>query len=184
MTSTELSKFLSFILRHEPEKIGLTMDKQGWADISELLVKSAQHNEVFDRDALQAVVDSSDKQRFAISDDGLKIRAQQGHSSQQVALDFVPQTPPDVLFHGTASRFLAQIREQGLQPQARHHVHLSCDMATATAVGERHGKAVVLSVNAAQMHAAGHEFYLSGNGVWLCQHVPVKYLGFSTEEWD
>ena len=182
MTPTQLSKFLSLILRHEPEKIGLTMDKQGWAEISDLLVKSAQHNVVFDRDALQAVVDNSDKQRFAISDDGLKIRAQQGHSSKQVDLDFVPQTPPDVLYHGTASRFIASIREHGLQPQTRHHVHLSSDMVTATAVGARHGKVVVLSINAAQMHAAGHEFYLSGNGVWLCQHVPLEYLGFDAEE--
>ncbi len=182
MTPTQLSKFLSFILRHEPEKIGLTMDNQGWADISEILVKSAAHNVLFDCDALQAVVDHNDKQRFAISDDGLKIRAQQGHSSKQVDLDLLPQTPPDVLFHGTASRFMASIRAQGLQPQARHHVHLSSDMATAITVGQRHGKVVVLSIDAAQMHAAGHEFYLSGNGVWLCQHVPLEYLSIKTEE--
>ena len=178
MDATSLSKFLSFVLRHQPEKIGLTMDNQGWANISELLVKSAAHDMVFTREQLQAVVDNSDKQRFAISADGLCIRAQQGHSTAQVDLTLVAQTPPEYLFHGTASRFMDNIRAQGLLPQSRHHVHLSSNIATATQVGERHGKVVVLTIAAAKMQAAGHEFYLSGNGVWLCKHVPTAFIDF------
>jgi putative RNA 2'-phosphotransferase len=124
---------------------------------------------------LQQVVEYNDKKRFAFNEDGTKIRASQGHSLE-VELDYQPQKPPAVLFHGTTERFLDAILEQGLQKRRRHHVHLSPDVETAANVGRRHGKPVVLAVQAARMHAEGHLFFCSANGVWLTEAVPPKYL--------
>ena len=170
-----LSKFVSLVLRHEPERIGLTLDAQGWASVNELLDAASRHGTVLTREKLERIVAENEKQRFAFSDDGLRIRARQGHSLD-VDLELVAKIPPDTLFHGTATRFLESIRATGLESRSRQHVHLSRDEATAVQVGQRHGKPVVLKVRAGQMHAAGHEFYLSENQVWLTARVPPEFL--------
>lgn len=170
------SKFLSLVLRHEPEKIGLQLDQQGWAAIDELLSKANPHLPLTHA-LLHQIVSTSDKQRFAISEDGLRIRANQGHSVQ-VELDLPPQTPPELLYHGTATRFLDSIRQQGLLRGERHHVHLSAQIDTALTVGKRHGQPVILTIKAAQMQQAGHVFFCSQNSVWLTDHVPVEFLVF------
>lgn len=169
------SKFLSLILRHEPGKIGLALDAQGWADVADLLTKLAAHGKRLTRGQLEAIVRSCDKQRFAFSPDGKRIRANQGHSVE-VDLDLPPAVPPEVLFHGTADRFLESIRAGGLIKGARHHVHLSAELRTAQKVGQRHGRLVVLEVAAGEMHRVGHSFFLSANGVWLVDAVPPQFL--------
>ena len=172
------SKFLSLILRHAPEKIGLALDPQGWADIGQLLALAAQHGRGLSREQLDEVVGRDSKTRYAISDDGLRIRANQGHSLSAVDIGLPPSTPPAVLYHGTASRFVDAIRAGGLLAGSRKHVHLSSNHETAVAVGARHGKPVVLTVDAAAMQAQGHVFYVSDNGVWLTPAVPVAFIGF------
>ncbi|NVI85293.1 RNA 2'-phosphotransferase [Janthinobacterium sp. BJB401] len=173
------SKFLSLILRHAPEKIGLTLDAQGWADIGQLLALAAQHGRRLSREQLDEVVARDSKTRYAISADGFRIRANQGHTLAAVDIALPPATPPATLYHGTASRFVEAIRAGGLLPGSRNHVHLSSSRETAVAVGARHGKPVVLTVDAAAMRAQGHAFYVSDNGVWLTQVVPVAFIGFS-----
>jgi putative RNA 2'-phosphotransferase len=175
MNNTSISKFLSLVLRHKPEEIGLTLDANGWASIAELIDLAAQRGTRLSRPLIESIVAESDKQRFAISADGTKIRANQGHSVE-IALGLAPQTPPEQLFHGTAARFLDSIRASGLHSASRQHVHLSTDHATAEKVGSRHGKPVVLSVASGQMARDGHVFYLSENGVWLTAAVPAEYL--------
>jgi putative RNA 2'-phosphotransferase len=173
---TEISKFLSFVLRHKPETIGLTLDQEGWAEISVLIACAAGHGRTLDDALIQAVAETSDKKRFSLSDDGLRIRAAQGHSSAGVAMTYDERVPPPLLYHGTATRFLDAILAEGLRPGSRHHVHLSWDEATAIAVGQRHGKPVVLRVDAAAMHGQGHKFHLSENNVWLTAHVPPQFI--------
>lgn len=172
-----VSKFLSLILRHAPDKIGLTLDPNGWADVAELLRLMALNGKKVSRDVLEQVVAENDKKRFAFSEDGLRIRASQGHSIE-IELDLPPAIPPDTLYHGTATRFIDSIRLEGLKPGSRQHVHLSKDIATATKVGQRHGKPVVLIVRANDMISAGHTFYLSANEVWLTSHVPTEFIDF------
>jgi putative RNA 2'-phosphotransferase len=172
-----ISKFLSLVLRHKPETIGISLDRDGWARVDELIAAANRAGLPLDEASLRDVVEQNDKQRFAFSDDGLRIRASQGHSLP-VDLDLEPLAPPQVLYHGTASRFLNSIRRQGLVPRGRMHVHLSPDEPTAVRVGKRHGKPVVLTVQAGRMHRDGFRFYLSANGVWLTQKVPVEYLVF------
>ncbi|MFO0812777.1 MAG: RNA 2'-phosphotransferase [Gemmatales bacterium] len=167
------SKFLSLVLRHHPEVIGLQLDEQGWASVAELLSKTEDRG--LTQELLQRVVAENDKKRFSFSADGLRIRANQGHSLE-VDLQLEPVIPPEVLFHGTATRFLESIFAQGLLPGSRQHVHLSADEATAMKVGSRHGKPVVLRVNAMAMSTAGYQFYRSANGVWLVHIVPVVFL--------
>ena len=169
------SKFLSLILRHQPEKIGLVLDANGWADIDELLRLSAAKGRPLTRALLEEVVVTNDKQRFVLSEDGTKIRANQGHSVS-VDLGLVPMVPPPVLFHGTATRFLESIRQQGLLKGSRQHVHLSPDEATAIKVGQRHGKPIVLKIAAGKMQRDGHQFFHSANDVWLTDHVPAACL--------
>lgn len=171
------SRFLSFVLRHRPDAIGLTLDPEGWADIDTLLQR-AQAQIPLTRDMIEAAVADNDKQRFSISDDGLRIRARQGHSIA-VDLKLPPRTPPARLYHGTATRFLDDILRDGLLRRSRQHVHLSSDPDTATTVGARHGRPVVLVVRADEMHAAGHVFHLSENGVWLTDAVPAAYLALA-----
>ena len=171
----QTSKFLSLILRHQPEKIGLTLDPQGWVAVDQLLAACTAHRHPLTREVLQKVVAENNKQRFAFSDDGLRIRASQGHS-QPVDLGYQAQVPPDVLYHGTATPNLPSIQVSGLEKRKRHHVHLSVDRETAIAVGKRYGQPVVLEVLAGQMAAAGLPFYVSANGVWLTDHVPPEYL--------
>jgi putative RNA 2'-phosphotransferase len=171
----KISKFLSLVLRHEPEKIGLELDSAGWVSVSQLLNASADHGFSINREELEFIVANNDKKRFAFSEDGSRIRASQGHSVE-VELDYQPTAPPDVLYHGTAFRFLPSIRSQGLLKGQRHHVHLSQDAKTAIAVGQRHGKPVVLKIRAGEMNRAGHSFFLSANGVWLTEHVPPDFF--------
>jgi putative RNA 2'-phosphotransferase len=173
--NVQLSKFLSLILRHQPDTIGLALDAQGWAVIDELIAKSDAAGTRFTRDDLLHVVQSSDKKRFSVSEDGQRIRAAQGHSVE-VELGLQPQEPPAVLYHGTATRFVDAILAEGLKPQSRQQVHLSADEATAQLVGQRHGKPVVLTVDALRMHAAGFKFYRADNGVWLADQVPSGFL--------
>jgi putative RNA 2'-phosphotransferase len=172
-----ISKFLSQILRHRPDKIGLSLDENGWADVAALLEKVAEKGTVIDRKTLQMVVDTNDKKRFAFSDDGLRIRASQGHSID-IDLDLKPQAPPETLFHGTAESSLKSIRREGLLPMRRQHVHLSKDLETAQKVGGRHGKVVVLTINTGEMARQQYKFYLSDNSVWLTDSVPVSFIVF------
>lgn len=171
------SKFLSLVLRHEPGKIGLTLDEQGWVKVDELLAAMNRHGHGIDYDTLEEVVDTNDKKRFAFSDDGEQIRASQGHSVE-VNLGYVPVVPPEILYHGTVARFLGAIQEGGLRKGQRHHVHLSTSQQTASQVGQRRGAPVLLKVRAKEMHAVGHEFYLSANGVWLTDEVPAEFVEF------
>jgi len=171
----QISKFLSLVLRHKPEEIGLHLDAQGWANIEQLIAGAQQAQVPLDRATLFEVVASSDKQRFSISEDQQRIRANQGHSIP-VDLNLKACQPPDTLYHGTATRFLEPILAQGLCKQARQHVHLSERQSTALAVGSRYGKAVLLRVDAAAMQAQGHLFYVSENQVWLVDAVPAEYL--------
>lgn len=170
-----VSKLLSLVLRHQPERIGVTLDPSGWVSIDELLAACARHGTVISRDELDEVVATSPKQRFALDASGTAIRANQGHSVD-VDLGLEPAVPPVLLFHGTARRSLERILEQGLIPMARQHVHLSVDVATATTVGTRHGPPVVLEVAARALHDGGHPFLRSANGVWLVSHVPAGFL--------
>ncbi len=172
-----ISKFLSLVLRHKPEEIGITLDPDGWTDVGELLEAMRRHGRGISRETLDEVVATNDKKRFALSPDGLRIRASQGHSVE-VDLGLQPVEPPEVLYHGTVERFLASIRGQGLLKGNRQHVHLSADRATAEKVGLRRGKPVVLVVESGRMHQAGREFFLSANGVWLTDSVPPEYLRF------
>ncbi|EFO28946.1 putative RNA 2'-phosphotransferase [Roseibium sp. TrichSKD4] len=176
MTTTdklkEISKFLSYVLRHKPEAIGLSMDEAGWVAIDEILEKA---NRPISRELIEQIVAENDKQRFAISSDGRQLRANQGHSVS-VDLKLKPKEPPAELFHGTASRFLDSIFEKGLVPGTRQHVHLSANVETALKVGQRHGKPVILAVPALEMHQSGHFFFLSENGVWLTHAVPANKL--------
>ena len=173
--TVKVSKYLSKHLRHQPERIGLTLDASGWVEIDDLLAATAAHNFRITREELDHVVASNDKKRFAI--EGTRIRASQGHSIE-VDLALPPATPPAYLYHGTVAANLDAIRAEGLRPMNRHDVHLSPDRETATRVGARRGRPVVLSVDTGAMHRDGHVFHVSANGVWLTQAVPPQYLRF------
>lgn len=173
MDIKKISKYLSFILRHQPDSIGLVLSDEGWADINELIGKTRKFK--LTRESLDIVVETNDKKRFLISDDGLRIKANQGHSIQ-VKLELESVTPPDVLLHGTAERFTESIFKQGLTKQQRHHVHLSETVQTAMSVGARYGKPVLLQVDAMRMHEDGFTFFKTENNVWLVECVPVDYL--------
>ena len=175
--ATKISKFLSLVLRHKPDAIGISLDDAGWIDVPTLLAAAARHGMNFSRDELAQVVTSSDKQRFAISEDTTRIRANQGHSVS-IELGLQPVAPPELLYHGTATRFLPAIRVQGLLKMQRQHVHLHHDLATASAVGTRHGKLAMLQIRTGEMHRAGHAFFLSANGVWLTDAVPPEFILF------
>jgi putative RNA 2'-phosphotransferase len=170
---TATSRFLSYVLRHNPAAIGLTLQDGGWVDVDSLLAAMARHRRPIDRRTLERLVAGTDKQRF--QRDGDRIRAAQGHSLP-VDLHLDPVTPPAVLYHGTADRFLTDIMANGLVPGRRNHVHLSADPRTATAVGARHGRPVVLAIDAAGMHHDGHVFHHAANGVWLTTHIPPQWI--------
>lgn len=172
-----LSKFLSLVLRHHPESIGVTLDKAGWVEVTPLLAACAAHGRSMTHDELYRVVGENDKQRFALSADRTRIRASQGHSVP-VALDYAAAVPPDVLFHGTVAATLEGIRKHGLLKRGRQHVHLSASREVAQQVGARRGKPVILEVRAAAMCGRGFQFFRSPNGVWLIDHVPSEYLSF------
>jgi len=171
------SKFLSYVLRHKPETIGLALDAEGWCAIDQLIRLAKEQGTGLTRELLLETVAANDKKRFALSPDGSRIRANQGHSIQ-VNLNLRPQTPPQILLHGTATRFESSIRAQGLVAGSRQLVHLSIDRETAFQVGKRYGKPLLLEVEALAMSRSGHEFFMSANGIWLTRAVPAVYLRF------
>lgn len=172
----EISKFLSYALRHEPHAIGIQLDSNGWANIDELIQGAQKNGRILDRNSIQKVVDTNEKKRFSISDDGQCIRAVQGHSTPAVILQHTEKEPPEFLYHGTAIRFMNSINEKGLVPGLRHHVHLSQDEQAATEVGKRYGKPAVLKIEALQMHQQGFKFFQADNGVWLVDYIPIHFI--------
>ncbi len=171
----KISKYLSRHLRHQPDRIGIKLAPGGWVAVDELLAACKKHQFPINRAQLNEVVANNDKKRFSFDSTGTLIRANQGHSIE-VDLQLEPVVPPNVLYHGTSAGAVESILQTGLNKMSRHHVHLSSDIATAKAVGARHGKPVVFTVDAATMHQAGYEFYCSENGVWLVDRVPPEYL--------
>jgi len=174
MGLTETSKFLSLILRHKPEVIGITLDEHGWADVEEVIAGISKTRE-FDRDMLVEIVRTDQKQRYSFNEDATLIRANQGHSVP-VDVELETAKPPQILWHGTGEKYVSSIQKMGLLPKSRLYVHISEDMETAYKVGQRHGKAVVYRVLAGKMMEDGYTFYRSKNGVWLTKEVPVSYL--------
>jgi putative RNA 2'-phosphotransferase len=174
---TRRSKFLSFVLRHEPQAIGLELDAAGWVAVDLLLARMAANKRPLTRAELDEIVATSPKQRFAFDPERKRIRANQGHSVE-VELGLQPMQPPELLYHGTTGAALPSIRERGLDKMQRHHVHLSRDRRTATAVGQRRGPAIILVVRAGELHRDGGLFYRSENQVWLTESVPPAYIDF------
>jgi len=171
----KISKYLSKHLRHQPDRLGIKLAPGGWVDVNELLAACARNHFPISREELNEVVANNDKKRFSFDSTSSLIRANQGHSVE-VDLQLEPVVPPDVLYHGTGHQAVESILQTGLSKISRHHVHLSRDIATAKAVGARHGKPVVFAVDAAAMYQAGYTFYCSDNGVWLVEYVPPEYL--------
>lgn len=172
---TKISKFLSLVLRHAPEAVGLSLDEKGWVKVQDLRKACAAHGKTFSVAELEEVVATNDKKRFAFDETKTKIRANQGHSLD-VEIEFEKKTPPEILYHGTAEKNVGVIFASGLQKMKRHHVHLSADTETARKVGGRHGKHVVFEVDTLAMLAENHDFLVSANGVWLTNEVPPKFL--------
>jgi len=175
--TTRISKFLSLVLRHRPETIGVKLDSAGWVQVDALLAGCRKVGRGIMLYQLEEVVATNDKKRFEFSADGEMIRASQGHSIN-VDLGYSAGVPPEILYHGTAAKNIKAIKAQGLVKRQRHHVHLSSDVKTAYNVGRRYGKPIVLKVRAAELAAAGAEFFLSANGVWLTDCVGPEYLQF------
>lgn len=175
------SKFLSLVLRHQPQTVGISLDEAGWVDVDVLLAAMSEHGRDLTRDQLEFVVQENDKQRFAFSTDGLRIRANQGHSVE-VELDHAPAEPPELLFHGTPAHFVEAIRSGGLKKMKRHHVHLHENRDVATTVGKRRGKPVILTVRAGEMHRAGIEFFVTPNHVWLVDAVSTEWIDLPSDE--
>lgn len=172
---TKISKFLSLILRHAPETVGLSLDENGWVKVQNLRKACAEHGKSFTVAELEEVVATNDKKRFSFDETRTKIRANQGHSLD-VEIEFEKRTPPEILYHGTAEINVGAIFSSGLQKMKRHHVHLSVDTETARTVGARYGKPVIFEVYTKGMLAENHEFFVSANGVWLTDEVPPKFL--------
>ena len=176
MGLTELSRYMCLILRHHPEVIGITLDEHGWADVEELIAGIAEKkNKNFNREMLEEIVRTDDKQRYAFSEDRTKIRANQGHSIP-VDVELEKKEPPEILYHGTGEKYVESIDATGLISKNRLYVHLSGDVETAENVGKRHGAPVIYRVHSGRMHRDGYEFFLSRKGVWLTKRVPVEYL--------
>lgn len=170
----ETSKFISLILRHKPETIGITLDEHGWANVEEL-IEGISKTHPIDMAMLEQIVAEDEKQRYSFNEDKSLIRANQGHSIP-VDVELEEATPPEILYHGTGLKFTESIDEQGLIPKSRLYVHLSKDTDTALKVGKRHGTPVIYRVKSGEMHKDGYKFFCSVNGVWLTKSVPVKYL--------
>jgi putative RNA 2'-phosphotransferase len=173
--TTQISKFLSLVLRHKPETIGIELDQNGWADVKSLLEKSNKYGLQFDLEMLKYIVETNPKKRFAFDHNFSKIRASQGHSLE-IELGYSNQKPPQFLFHGTSEKSVESIWENGIEKQKRQHVHLSSDIDTAIKVGQRHGKPFIFKILAEEMYNDKFEFYISDNNVWLTNFVPKKYL--------
>lgn len=174
MSLVETSRFISLILRHKPETIGITLDEHGWADVKELISGIAEQ-QPFDMETLVKIVETDEKQRYSFNEDKTLIRANQGHS---IPVDVEPEEkePPEILYHGTGLKYKKTIEETGLIPKSRLYVHLSSDKDTARNVAKRHGITVIFEVDTSSMHRDGFIFYLSENGVWLTKYVPARYL--------
>ena len=170
----EISKYISLILRHKPETIGIELDEHGWANVSEL-IDGIRRTYPFDMDALEKIVSEDEKQRYSFNEDKTLIRANQGHSIP-VDVELEENVPPEILYHGTGEKYTQSIDSIGLIPKSRLYVHLSGDYDTAVKVGKRHGKPVIYIVKSKEMYDDGYKFYRSVNGVWLTKEVPVKYL--------
>lgn len=175
-----ISKLLSLVLRHKPEVIGITLDKNGWVSVDDLLLKiqTQLHGDFITFENLEEIVNDNDKQRFAFNEDKTKIRANQGHSISKVDLDLKAERPPMGLYHGTVERFIPLIKKDGLLKMNRNHVHLSDDINTALNVGSRRGKAIILTINSGKMYVDGIKFSKSVNGVWLVDEVLPEYIIF------
>lgn len=173
----EISKFMSLVLRHNPDKIDIILDENGWTDTAVFISKMNTKGFGLDMKKLEEIVQDNDKQRFAFNDTKDKIRANQGHSVD-IDLALLPSQPPEILYHGTSENVIPFIKEQGITKQNRQHVHLSTQIETAIKVGARHGKVVVLPVRALEMYQNGEKFYISDNGVWLTDMVATKYIDF------
>ena len=174
-SDTEVSRFISLILRHKPESIGISLDEHGWADVKELIDGVNKSNHTLDMERLERIVAEDEKQRYSFNEDKTLIRANQGHSIP-VDVELKEVMPPETLYHGTGEKYTSSIDEQGLIPKSRLYVHLSSDVKTAENVGVRHGKSVIYTVKSGQMQKDGYVFYRSVNGVWLTKEVPAKYL--------
>ena len=174
MSKDSTGKFIALILRHKPEAIGITLDEHGWADVDALIAGIAK-TRLFDREMLEEIVRTDEKQRYSFNEDGTLIRANQGHSIP-VDVELEKKNPPAVLYHGTGKKYAESIEAQGLIPKSRLYVHLSADPQTAGKVGSRHGSPVVYQIDTGRMAADGYDFYLSANGVWLTKAVPPEYL--------
>ncbi len=170
------SKTLSYVLRHAPETLHLTMDKQGWVSVEELLLNFSKKNFALSFEDLVEIVAENNKKRFAFNEDNTKIRALQGHSLAFLEMDYSPIEPPEILYHGTSVDVVDIIQKEGLKKQNRQYVHLSQETDTAKNVGGRHGKPFIFTILAKKMYENGHTFYKSDNGVWLTDHVPVEFL--------
>ena len=175
MNIDKLSKFISLILKHKPEEIGIQLDEYGWAKVDELLNGINKSGRKIDLNVLEEIVITDEKKRYSFNEDKTKIRANQGHSIP-VNVELKKTKPPEYLYHGTADRFLDSIIKDGIKSMSRLYVHLSKDVETAKNVGKRHGKPVVLKVHSGEMYRDGIKFYLSENGVWLTEKVDVKYF--------
>jgi putative RNA 2'-phosphotransferase len=173
----EIGKFLSFILRHEPQAIGITLDNDGWTDIDALILAAPNAGKQISRELLHTLLSNPEEKRFAVSADGRRIRAVAGHAPRSIAIDDIARQPPALLYHGTAARFMANIRRHGLLPGSRHHVHLFEEPARARETGLLHGRPVVLAVRALEMHDSGFPFYQAADGVWLTKSVPFAMIG-------
>ena len=172
----KISKFLSLILRHSPQIIYLHMDKNGWVNIDEIIQNAEKYKNMFlTSDLIKYIVENNNKQRYKISEDGKKIRASQGHSIK-IDLELENKKPPDILYHGTAGHFLKSIEKDGINPMKRQFVHLSQSKEIALTIGKRHGKPIIICIDAKNMDEDGYKFYLSENNVWLVEKVPVKYI--------
>lgn len=170
------SKALSYVLRHSPETLNLTMDTHGWVSVNELLANFSKQYHFLSFESLELVVAENNKKRFAFNDDKTRIRASQGHSLKFLEMDYTPIEPPEFLYHGTSTNVVTQIKAEGIKKQSRQYVHLSHEKETAQNVGSRHGKPFILVVLAKKMYDNGFEFFKSANGVWLTDHVPTEYL--------
>lgn len=177
MNKNKISRFLSLVLRHDPDKIGIQLDEEGWIDVDTLLAQMNAHGKRVDFEMLCDVVVTNDKKRFAFNGGKTRIRANQGHSIK-VDLKYEAIQPPEYLYHGTVGKFMDAIKKNGLLKMSRHHVHLSESLETATKVGARKGNPIILTVNSGEMEKAGHLFYKSDNGVWLTDTVPSEFINF------
>jgi putative RNA 2'-phosphotransferase len=173
--SKKLSKLLSYVLRHHPEEVEISLDENGWVDVHQLIEALQKQGHEVDMQAIDFVVANNEKKRFAFNADKTRLRASQGHSVR-VDLDYQPQIPPIVLYHGTVENNLDSILNNGLVKGERHHVHLSVDEETAKAVGQRRGRPLILEIDAKKMHELGYVFYVSANGVWLTENVPSDFI--------